>query len=431
MKILYVSQYFPPEMGAPAARVSELARHWTRAGHEVTVLTGFPNHPNGVVTPEYRSRFRRLACKEEVEGVRVVRTWLLPLPNRKPHERILNYVSFCISAAISGTFVSKPDVVIATSPQLLVGLAGAWIATRYRVPLIFEVRDLWPESMSAVGIGRQTSFMNRTLGTVADFLYARAERVVVVTPAFRDHLIGRRNVDPAKIAVVENGVETDFFRPATTSHDVKRQLGIDGRFVIGYIGTIGLAHGLETLLDAAASLRSIAPDVLFLIVGDGAEAERLRQQAKARELLNVVFAGQQPREAIPAFINACDACLVMLRKSEVFQTVIPTKMLECMSSGRPVLLGVDGQARGIVEQADAGIFFEPENAAALINTLLRLRRDSIWKERLGKNGRQHILALYSRARTAASYLSVLDDVLANSKSKAEACNRSGVTALGT
>src|SRR4051794_3135768 len=145
LKILYISQYFPPEMGAPAARVSELSRHWADAGHEVAVLTGFPNHPDGVLRPEYRKHFRRAVFREQADGVSVVRTWLLPFPNRKPYERVLNYSSFCASASLTGTFLERPDVIIATSPQLLVGLAGWWIAKLKRVPFVLEVRDLWPE----------------------------------------------------------------------------------------------------------------------------------------------------------------------------------------------------------------------------------------------------------------------------------------------
>ena len=170
MKILYVSQYYPPEMGAPSARASELAHHWARAGHEVSVLTGFPNHPTGIVPPEWRARLRRLFYREKIDGVDVFRTWLWPLPNRKAHERMRNYASFCISAALCGMFVPLPDVVIASSPQLLVGLAGWWIAFSRQVPFVFEVRDLWPESLVAVGAGTEDSLLHATLGGIAQLL---------------------------------------------------------------------------------------------------------------------------------------------------------------------------------------------------------------------------------------------------------------------
>src|SRR5262245_33681027 len=200
-------------MGPPAARASELSRHWARVGHDVTVLTGFPNHPTGVVPQEWRSRFHRLRYSENVDGVRVVRTWLWPLPNRKAHERIRNYASFWLSASLRGLNLEKPDVVIGTSPQLLVALAGCWLAQRKHVPFVFEVRDLWPESLTAVGVGEKGSALHRVLGAIAGYLYRHADHIVVVTPAFKDYLIRQGKVSEEKISVVENGVETDLFRP--------------------------------------------------------------------------------------------------------------------------------------------------------------------------------------------------------------------------
>jgi glycosyltransferase involved in cell wall biosynthesis len=411
VKILYVSQYYPPEMGAPAARVSELSRHWAEAGHEVAVLTGFPNHPTGVLHPDYRSRFHRLVCDESSNGVRVLRTWLLPLPNRRAHERILNYSSFAFSAALSGTFLSKPDVVIATSPQLLVALAGSWLAACHRVPFVFEVRDLWPESLTAVGLGSEKSFMNRTLGAIADFLYGRADRIVVVTPAFREYLVRRRGVSPDKVSVIENGVETALFRPMPANEALKQRLGIQRRYVVGYIGTMGMAHGLETLVDCASAIRATAPEVVFLVVGEGAEKQQIQELARVKGASNLVFVEEQPRDNIPELINACDACLVLLRKSDVFQTVIPTKMLEFMACGRPVLLGVDGQAREVLESANAGRFIEPENAVALADAICQLRTNPALGESLGRNGRSHILAHYSRSESASAYLSLLEKLV--------------------
>jgi len=411
VKILYVSQYFPPEMGAPAARAAELSRHWARDGHEVTVLTGFPNHPTGVVPSEYRSKFRRLVTRENLDGVNVVRTWLFPLPNRKAYERMLNYSSFCLSAASTGLFLNRPDVVMASSPQLLVGLSGWWLAHWKRVPFVFEVRDLWPESLTAVGMGDHKSLLHRFLTKLAGFLYRNCDRVVVVTPAFADHLVQHWHTPREKISVVENGVEAELFSPQNTEPGLKRELGAEGKFVVSYIGTMGMAHGLETLLEAAARLQHSTPAVLFLLVGEGAEKERMVSLARARGLTNMRFVDQQPREKIPAYICASDACLVLLRKSEVFKTVIPTKMLEFMSCARPVILGVDGQARRVVEDAQAGIFVEPENATDLAQAVARLATDAGLRESLGRNGRRHILQRYSRQRTAKIYLEVLESLV--------------------
>lgn len=393
-------------MGAPAARVSELSRHWAQAGVDVTVLTGFPNHPDGVIRPEYRRRFRRMFCREFVAGINVARTWLLPLANRKPHERMLNYLSFCLSAAFAGSFLERRDVVIATSPQLLVGLAGWWIARLKGSRLVLEVRDLWPESLQAAGVSSATSRLHRALARIAGFLYRKADHVVVVTPAFRDYLASRWKVPANKISVVQNGVETDLFRPIDTAA-LRSQLNLNDKFIVSYIGTLGMAHGLETVIAAAERLQASHPEVLFLLIGEGAERERIVALGQSRKLNNVRFIGQQPRERIPEYITASDACLVVLKKSEVFETVIPTKMLEFMSCERSVILGVAGQARRIVEEANCGICFEPGNADALAESILRLTKDKPSRQALGRNGRSYILKNLSRESTAAQYLELL------------------------
>jgi glycosyltransferase involved in cell wall biosynthesis len=411
VKILYVSQYFPPEMGAPAARAAELSRHWAQAGHEVTVLTGFPNHPTGVVPPEYRSKFRRLVMRETVDGANVVRTWLLPFPNRKAHERMLNYSSFCLSAASTGLMTSTPNVVIATSPQLLVGLSGWWLARCKRVPFVFEVRDLWPESLAAVGMGNGDGLLHHSLAKIAGFLYRHSNRIVVVTPAFEEHLVKHWGVPSEKIEVVENGVETDLFSPQSVDASLRRELGAEDRFVVSYIGTMGMAHGLETLVEAASRLQESNPEVLFLLVGEGADKERITALAASRGLTNIRFVDQQPRERIPAYICASDACLVLLKKTDLFKTVIPTKMLEFMACARPVILGVEGQAREIVEEAKAGIFIEPESSSDLAAAITRLSQNPALREEMGRGGRRHILAHYSRRSTAETYIDVLNSLL--------------------
>jgi colanic acid biosynthesis glycosyl transferase WcaI len=413
VKILYISQYFPPEMGAPAARASELAQHWAQSGHEVSVLTGFPNHPTGVVPPEWRSRLRRLTHHEKIAGADVFRTWLWPLPNRKAHERMRNYASFCISAALRGTFLPHPDVIIASSPQLLVGLSGWWIAFARQVPFVFEVRDLWPESLVAVGAGKENSLLHHALGAIAKFLYQHSDRVVVVSPAFKDHLMRHWYIPAEKISVVENGVETDLFAPASpaANNALRRELGAEGKFLVCYIGTMGNAHGLETLLDAASQLRQHNPEVLFLLVGEGAEKAKIKALAQSRGLANVHFFDQQPREKIPALISASNACLVLLKKTDVFKTVIPTKMLEFMSCARPVILGVDGQARQIIDDAGAGIVIEPENSEALVAAISQLSDDRELGITLGQKGREYIVQHFSRGRTAEKYIAVLKSLL--------------------
>jgi colanic acid biosynthesis glycosyl transferase WcaI len=230
-----------------------------------------------------------------------------------------------------------------------------------------------------------------------------------VAPAFKEHLIRSWRIPAEKIAVVENGVETALFAPATPAADeaLRRQLGAEGKFLTSYVGTMGNAHGLETLLDAAALLQSQNSDVLFLLIGEGAEKARIQTLAESRGLTNACFLDQQPRERIPAYISASDACLVLLKKTEVFKTVIPTKMLEFMSCARPVVLGVDGQARQIIEEAGAGIVIEPENAEALAQAINRLAANPELRTTLGQKGREYILRNFSRDQTAEKYAGIL------------------------
>ena len=398
-------------MGAPAARAAELSRRWAGMGHEVTVLTGFPNHPTGVVPLEWRSRFWRLRDVEIIDGVTVVRTWLWPLPNRKAHERIRNYASFCVSAAISGLDLKRPDIVIGSSPQLLVALSACWLAWWKRAPFVFEVRDLWPESLAAVGVAGEKSVLHRTLAAIAGFLYRRSDRVVVVTSAFKDHLIRYWRVAEQKISVVENGVEIDLFRPDSAAAEIRKSLGLENRFLICYIGTMGMAHGLETLLAAAEGLRKSLPSAMFLLIGEGAEKERIAKLARERELENVRFVDQQPRDQIPAYISAADVCLVMLKKSELFKTVIPTKLLEYMACERPVIAAVDGEARRMVEEARAGVYVAPENSGALVQALHELAKDVEKRRSMGINGRKYIAARFSRERTARDYVTLLESLV--------------------
>jgi glycosyltransferase involved in cell wall biosynthesis len=279
------------------------------------------------------------------------------------------------------------------------------------VPLVLEVRDLWPESLAAVGVGNATSLLHRAIGKIAAILYRRATHITVVTPAFREHLIDRWQVPGDKISVIQNGVETALFSPQNIDRGLRKSLGADGKFVVSFIGTLGMAHGLETVIAAAERLQRMAPNVLFMLVGDGAERERILALAKSKTVSNIRFVPQQPREKIPAYIAASDACLVLLKNSSVFETVIPTKMLEFMACARPVILGVRGQARQILDAARGGVCIEPEDADDLCDAILHLQRQPSIGEALGRNGREYIVQRLSRQRTAIDYLEVLSGLL--------------------
>jgi glycosyltransferase involved in cell wall biosynthesis len=406
LRILYASQYYPPEMGAPASRVSQLARAWAADGHDVTVLTGFPNHPTGIVPPEYRGR--PYIRTEDDHGVRVVRAPIYAAPNKGRVRRSLNYVSYAASASAIGPWLPRPDVVIGTSPQFLTAVAGYWIARARRVPFVFEVRDLWPRSIVEVGAMPANSPIIRALEQAEMFLYRHADRIVVVTDSFVEE-ISARGIDRSRISVVKNGVDLGMFSPGPRDNAVRRQLGLEGKFVATYVGTHGMAHGLGTLLDAAALLKG---DDRFrlVLVGEGADKAQLMARAQAEGLTNVLFIGQQPHAAIPDYVRAADVTVVLLKAKDLFKTVIPSKIFEFMGAARPIVIGVDGEARQIVEASGGGVFVPPESAERLVAELRRLADQPALAQAMGECGRAYVEQNFSRAVLARRYLDILAEV---------------------
>jgi glycosyltransferase involved in cell wall biosynthesis len=404
MKILFLSQYYPPESNAPANRVSSLARYWASWGDEVTVLTGYPHHPEGRVYPGYRANWPRW---ETDGGVSVLRVPIYATPNAGVLKRSATYASFCLSASWVGALLARrADVVVATSPQFLTAVAGAVHALVKRRPFVMEVRDLWPESIVAVGALPAGHPVVRGLSVVEERLYRLARRIVVVTPAFRTKLL-ERGIPDAKLRVIPNGLDTELFRPA----DADEPDPYPGKFVVAFAGTVGMAHGLETLLEAATRLLHERPEVLFVIAGDGAERGRLEQRARSEGLTNVRFLGRIPRDQVPPLLRRADVNLVMLRDSPLFKTVIPSKIFESMGCARPILLGVDGQTREIVEAAGAGVFFQPGDAGELGARLLELVDQPDRLRAMGESGRAFALEHYRREDLARRYREVLSEVV--------------------
>jgi glycosyltransferase involved in cell wall biosynthesis len=414
--ILFVSQYFVPEVCAPAVRTADLAREWVRAGSTVTILTGFPNHPEGMLHPEYRRQWRRGLARENHEGANVIRTWLYPAANRGWYGRAANYASFALSSAMAGPFLASRDsVVVGSSPQLLVGLAAYMIAAARRAPFIFDVRDLWPESMIAVGATADShGAPYRALERVAQFLYRKADRITV-DGEWKKRALVSYGVPEEKITTIINGVADDVFPDPMSSGardsraNLRKELGLDERFVAIYCGTLGMAHGLETILLAADRLRN-RPDIAFVIMGDGADREKLIARSRELRLPNLLLLGKQPRSKVAAYMAAADVCVVPLRRSETFKTAIPSKMFEAMAAGKPVLLGVEGEARELLVKADAGLTFTPEDVDGLISGLLALAATPELANRLGANGRKAALEQYSRRRQAQSFLKLMQEV---------------------
>jgi glycosyltransferase involved in cell wall biosynthesis len=402
MRVLFLTHYFPPEVNAPASRTFEHCREWVRHGCEVTVLTCAPNHPKGRLYPGYRNR---LCQTEYMEGIRVIRVWTWLAANEGFLLRTLNYVSFLFSVLLAAPFLPKTDIVVSTSPQFFCGLAGYGVSRIKRKPWILEIRDLWPDSILAVGAIRNR-FVIGLLRYLERFAYRKADHIVAVTRAFKRH-IAALGIAEEKIDVIKNGVDLDFYAPSVPDEEYKQRLDLQDTFVVSYVGTHGMAHGLETVLQAASRIAPSLP-IRFLLVGDGAEKQRLLEMRDRMRLENVVMLDQQPKQMMPDIWSISDVSLVHLKRSELFTTVIPSKLFESMAMQKPVLLGVGGESRQILEEAQAGLYIEPENPAALAEAVLKLFDDRSLYRKLALNGRRYAEKFCGRDVLAQQYLDLME-----------------------
>lgn len=399
MKILFLTDNFPPESNAPASRTYEHCLEWLKKGAEVTVITCAPNFPKGEVFPGYKNK---LYQTEDMDGIRVIRVWTYITENRGMSARILDYFSFSLSGSLAALFV-KTDLIVATSPQLFTAFGGYWAAFFKRKPWIMEVRDLWPASIKAVGAMRE-SIVIKLLEQLVYFLYRRATRIVVVTDSFKERLILEK-VEPGKIDVIKNGVLLDQFQPMPKDRELLLQHNLEGKFVVAYIGTHGMAHNLSFILDCAQKVDD--EDIHFLFVGAGAMRSRLIRKAEELELANVTFVDAVPKKQVASYISICDVALINLRKTITFTKVIPSKIFENAAMGKPILLGVAGEAERIVKFYEAGLCFEPENGQAFLEQLMQLKQNRELYERCHKGGL--VLAeAFDRRKLAGEMYTILE-----------------------
>jgi glycosyltransferase involved in cell wall biosynthesis len=407
MHILFLTDNFPPEVNAPASRTFEHCREWVKAGHQVTVITCVPNFPKGKVFANYENK---LWQTQEMAGIRVIRVWSYITANEGFAKRILDYMSYMVTGFIASLFVRRVDIVVGTSPQFFTVCAAYVSGLLKRVPWVFELRDIWPESIRVVGAMKHSKALD-LLEKLELYLYRKAAAIVSVTHAFRRALM-RRGIDGNKIQVLTNGVDINRFSPRGKDAVLQQQHGLHGRFVAGYIGTHGLAHSLDTLLDAAKALKS-APDgdsFRFILLGDGANKAALRQRAEAEGLDNVIFVDSVTKDQVVRYWSLLDASIIHLKKDELFTTVIPSKLFECMGMAIPVLHGVEGESAEIVKSEDVGLTFEPQNAEALIDGIRQLASNKVLYERLKANG-PSAASKYDRRELAMKMLGMLEQLV--------------------
>lgn len=421
MRILFFSHYYSPEGNAPATRVSALAERWAAAGHEVTVVTCAPNVPNGVVYEGYRNR----KTVETLRGVKVVRVKTYIAANKGAVKRMFNFVSYFFSALWTALRLPKPDVAIATSPQIFCGYAGVWYKRLRRVPLVMEIRDIWPESMGAVGANiPKPAYW--ALERIERAMYRACSLLVTVGEGYKVRLV-EKGVPEDKIAIVMNGTDLAVYKPQPKNEELLEKYGLKDTFVVSYIGTVGMACGLEVVLEAAEKIRrelgagELNPTQkltnpqtrklpTFVIVGDGAHREKLEEEAKKRGLENVVFTGRQPKEMMPDWINSSDASLVHLKKTELFTTVMPSKIFESAGCKKPIVMGVDGYAKKLVMDAQAGLDMQPEDAESLVECVKKLVASPELCRQLGENAYNNIAKIHNRDQQAGDYLGLLEGV---------------------
>ena len=401
MRILFLTDNFPPEVNAPASRTFDHCKEWVKAGMEVTVVTCVPNFPQGVVFPGYKNK---LYQKEIIGGIRVIRVWSYMVPNKGLVKRTLDYISYSLSAFIAGLFVPT-DVIIATSPQFFTALAGRALSRWKHKPWIMEVRDLWPESIKTVGAMKDSLFI-RYFEWQEMRCYKTARKIIVVTDSFRRTLV-ERGIEASKIAVVKNGVNRSLFVPRDKDEELLRQLHLEGKTIVGYIGTHGMAHKLDFILSCAKQLEECA-NLHFLFIGGGAMKESLLKLKEEWNCKNVTMLDPVMKEEVPRYISILDVCLINLKRSPLFKTVIPSKIFENAGMRIPILMGVEGEAKEIVESYGAGVCFEPENAGDFKEKLLHLLEPSVYEA--CKSGCVRLAGDFDRSVLAAKMLEVVRTV---------------------
>lgn len=406
MRIAFYTHYFYPEVGAPSARVHELSREWLCSGHKVDVVTCLPNHPSGKIYPGYQSQ--AYLC-EKVSGIRVHRNWTYMTPNNAFLKKTLGHASFLPSSMLLSSYKLKnPHVVIGTSPTFFAAMAADFTGFLKRVPFVMDVRDLWPAVFIDLGVVRNQRFI-RLLELWELWLYRRAKRVVTVTQAFRKNLV-ERGVPEKKVHFVPNGADIQYWSQPTESRRLRRELNLQGCFVVLYLGAHGISHALDQVLQVAESLKK-DPKIRFLFIGDGAEKMRLKGTAQEKRLPNVVFLDPVGKDKVREFYNLADLCLVPLRDIPLFEKFLPSKMFEIMAASRPVLGSVRGEAAEILRASGAAELVTPEDPSAMAGAIKRLRNDERRRRAMGISGYKFVSQNYSRKDLASRYLEVLQEAI--------------------
>ena len=404
MKFLVLTQYFAPEIGASQVRLASFCRELVAAGHEVEVVTAMPHHPAGRIFPDYRGSFY---LQEEWEGLRVHRVWLYA-SNQSNLRRLLTYASFCLTCLFGLARAKKPDYIFVDSPPLFLGVPG-WIAAKlWNVPLIFNVADLWPDSVRDLGVMSDGALMKFAY-RLERWIYRHANAVTAVTEGIRESLLDRKGLPPEKVLFMPNGVDTTLFRPSAPNEVLKKSLGLAGKSVVLYAGNHGYAGAVEQVLYAAHELRKES-SIHFLLMGEGPEKQKLKELASSLSLTNVTFHDQVPLESMPAYVSICDLAVVTLRKSRVMAGARPAKAFVMMAGGKPIVLAAEGEAARLLDAAGAGVVVPPEDYQSLASAIYVMVEDRARASQMGLNGRRFVVANFQWSSLVRNWIAQLSKI---------------------
>ncbi len=404
--ILFLTHYFPPEVTAGANRTFEHVQRWQQKGYKITIITNYPNHPNGKIYNGYRNKW---LSKETFHDIDVLRIKTYLTPNRGTFRRTFSFLFYAFMAVVASMKVKKIDCIVATSPQFFSGLAGSIVKNFKRKPFILEIRDLWPDSIVAVGALKETNIILKMIRIMEKNMYFSATHIVSLTNAFKEH-IKEFGYPEDKISIIPNSVD---LKQMGKIIEIETEFKKENKFVCSYIGTFGMAHKVETILYCAEKLKNES-HIQFLLIGDGADREHLVNLKKELDLSNVTILHLQPKEYIPYFLNQSDVGLIVLRNNKLFETVIPSKIFEYMAMNNSLILSLPaGETTGMLKDSEFGVTVEPENAEKLAEKILYLFQNPEVRERMSLNGKRLVENYYNRDNLSSIMLQLIEKEIEN------------------
>ncbi|MGE5576640.1 MAG: glycosyltransferase family 4 protein [Syntrophothermus sp.] len=412
MRVIILASLFYEDTAATAKRMTHLAEDLVAQGHEVVAITGS-------LRGEGRSasglRPRAWMQTEDYHGIKVIRTWTY-VPGKKTFiRRLVGFLSFMASSPFAvARLKGKYDVLVAVSPPLFSGISAFIISRLKRVPFVFDVEDIYPETAIVLGVLKNT-FLIRVNRWLERFIYRVAAKIVVISEGFKVDITIQKRVKEAKVRVIPNWADWSAFKPVNAD-GLRNEQGWQNKFVVMFAGNVGLAQGLTTLIEAARMLEA-HPDIQFVIAGEGIEKERLIKLSESYRLSNMTFLPARPHVKVPELLAAADVCLVHLRRNSLYRITIPSKTYEYMAAGKPVLMGALGEAQDLVEKAGCGIGFVPEDAEDLAASVLKLYKHPEQRKAMGENGRRHAVENYHRHDVTGKYIQVLQEVAHQTKNR--------------